>query len=161
EVVVAFVTEPTAPSLKTTVLCPATGSNPAPLIVRVATFAFRLDESRVTTGTTVATATFEALSTPSVVTVAVRGPALSGVIATVSDVAVAAVTVPAAPSVNVTLSLPAMGSKPKPTIVIDDAFALRFAMLLVTIGFTVATWTAVPLLMLSVVTTAVRFPALV
>src|SRR5437763_7137230 len=46
-------------------------------------------------------------------------------------------------------------------MVIVPALAARLAVLLVTTGVTLATWTAPPLLTLSVVTTAVRLPAVV
>ena len=78
---------------------------------------------------------------------------------TVSEVAVAAVTVPTAPLLKTTVLLAAVGSKPKPLMVIVVALAARLAVLLVTTGVTVATWTAAPLLTPSVVTTAVRLPA--
>lgn len=55
EVVVAAVTVPTAPLLKTTVLLAAAVSNPNPLIVRVVSSASRLEVLLVTTGTTVET----------------------------------------------------------------------------------------------------------
>ena len=80
---------------------------------------------------------------------------------TVSEVAVAEVTVPTAPSLKTTVLLPAVVSKPKPLIVSVVALAARLAVLLVTTGMTVATWTAAPLLTPPVVTTAVRLPAVV
>ena len=58
---------------------------------------------------------------------------------TVSEVAVAAVTVPTAPSLKTTVLLPAVGSKPKPLMVSVVALAARLAVLLVTTGVTVAT----------------------
>ena len=81
-------------------------------------------------------------------TTAVRLPAVVGLVenVTVSEVAVAAVTVPIAPSLKATVLLPAVGSKPKPVMVIVVALAARLAVLLVTTGVTVATCTAVPLL---------------
>ena len=78
-----------------------------------------------------------------------------------SEVAVAAVTVPTAPLLKTTVLLPAVVSKPKPSMVSVVALAARLAVLLVTTGVTVATWTAAPLLTLLVVTTAVRLPAAV
>lgn len=54
EVVVASVTVPTAPLLKTIVLLAAAVSNPNPLIVRVVASASRLETLLVTTGKTVA-----------------------------------------------------------------------------------------------------------
>ncbi len=60
---------------------------------------------------------------------------------TVSEVAVAAVTVPTAPSLKATVLLAAVVSKPKPLMVIVVALAARLAVLLVTTGVTVATCT--------------------
>ncbi len=61
------------------------------------------------------------------VTTAVRLPAVVGLVenVTVSAVEVAAVTVPTAPLLNVTVLLAAVGSKPKPLIVIRGALAPR------------------------------------
>ena len=56
------------------------------------------------------------------------------------------------------VSLAAVGSKPKPLIVIVGALAARLAVLAVTTGVTVATWTAAPLLTPSAVTMAVKLP---
>ncbi len=117
----------------------------------------------VTTGVTVATCTAEPLLTPSEWTMAIRLPAVVGLVenVTVSEVALAVLTVPTAPSLKATVSLEAVAPKPKPLIVIWDALAARLAVLDVTDGVTVATWRAVPLLSLSVVTMAVRLPAVV
>ena len=62
-------------------------------------------------------------------TTAVRLPTAVGSVenVTVSEVAVAAVTVPTAPSLKVTVLLPAVGSKPKPLIVSVVALAARLA----------------------------------
>ena len=54
-----------------------------------------------------------------------------------------------------------VGENPKPVIVSVAALARRLPLVAVTTGVTVATCTAVPLLMLFVVTTAVRLPAVV
>ena len=83
---------------------------------------------------------------PSVVTTAINCPVAAGGVlnVTVSEVAVAAVTVPTGvvePSVNVTVSLPAVGSKPWPLMVSVVASAARLAVLLVTTGVGVATCT--------------------
>ena len=109
EVAVAAVTVPTAPSLKVTVLLAAVGSKPKPLMVSVVALAARLAVLLVTTGVTVATCTAAPLLTRSVVTTAVRLPAVVGLVenVTVSEVAVAAVTVPTAPSLKATVLLPA------------------------------------------------------
>lgn len=80
-------------------------------------------------------------------------------IVTVSDVVVAEATVPAAPLLNVTVLLAAVGSNPKPLMVTLDASAARAAVLAVTTGVTDATCTAAPLLTPLDVTTAVKLPA--
>lgn len=92
-----------------------------------------------------------------------RLPVLVGavVIVTVSVVFAAALTVPTAPLLSVTVLLAAVGSKPKPLMVSRVPFVARLAVLLVTTGATVATCTAEPLELPSVVTTAVRLPAVV
>src|SRR5260370_28514528 len=105
--------------------------------------AARLAVLLVTTGLAVATWTAAPLLTPLVVTTAVRLPAVAGLVlnVTVSDVAVAAVTVPTAPSLNVTVLFAAVGSKPKPLIVTVGALAASEGALGVTTGPTVATCT--------------------
>lgn len=94
-----------------------------------------------------------------VVTIAVRLPA-SGLVenVTVKTVAVAVVTVPTAPLLNTTVLLPAVVSKPKPLILTVVAVSAKFAVLDVITGRTLETCTAVPLLTLLVVTTAVKLP---
>jgi hypothetical protein len=77
---------------------------------------------------------------------------------TVSVVDVAEVTFPTAPLLNVTVLLAAVVSKPKPLIVKVVAFNAMLAVLEVTVGRTVATCIAVPLLTELVVTTAVKSP---
>ncbi len=121
---------PEAPSLKLTVLLPAVGSKPKPLIVIVVAFAARLAVLVVTTGVTVGYLRLTApLLTLSVVTTAVRLPAVVGLVVkfTVSEVAVAAVTVPTAPSLKTTVLLAAVVSKPKPLMVTVAALAARLA----------------------------------
>ena len=78
---------------------------------------------------------------------AVKLPALVGFVVkfTVSDVAVDEVIAPTAPLFKTTELLAATGSKPKPVIVSVVALANRVAVVLVTNGVTVATWTAEPL----------------
>ena len=95
------------------------------------------------------------------VTTAVRLPAAAGLKekVTVRVVLVAAVTVPTAPLSNATRLLAGVVSKPKPLMTNVAALTATFAVLVVTTGITVATSTAAPLLILFVVTTAVRFPA--
>ena len=163
-VAVAFVTVPTAPLLKATVLLAAVVLKPLPLIVSVAAFAARLAVLAVTAGAILATSTDEPLA-PSVVTTAIKGAVAAGGVlkVTVSEVGVAAVTLPTGvvvPSLKVTVSLAAVGSKPWPAIVSVVEPAARLDVLLVTTGEGVATCTGA-LLAPSVVTTAVSGPALV
>ncbi len=101
------------------------------------------------------------LLTPLVVTTADSTPAAVGFVlnVTVSEVAVAAVTDPTAPLLNVTLLLLAVVSNPEPLIVTRAAFAARFVTLEVTVGLTVATLTADPLLTPLLSTTAFKSPA--
>ncbi len=159
----ADVTVPTAPLSNVTVLLPAVASKPKPLMVTVVAFAAKAAVLSVTTGVTVATCTAALLLIPLVVTIAVKLPAVVGLVlkVTVSDVAVAAVTVPTAPLLNVTVLLLAVGLKAWPAIVMVFALAASEAVLLVTTGRTDAIWTAVPLLTPPVVTTAVKLPAAV
>ncbi len=162
EVAVAAVTVPTAPLLNVTTLLAAVVLKPKPLIVTV--FAVRASAvvAAVTTGPTAATCTAVPLLTLLVVTTAVKLPMLVGLVenVTFSDVAVALVTVPTPPLLNVTVLLAAVVSKPAPAIVIVAALAPRAAVLLVTIGLTVATCTADPLLTPLTLTWAVKLPAL-
>ena len=76
-----------------------------------------------------------------VVTTALITPAAVGGVVrlTVSDLVVAAVTVPMAPFVSVTVLFAAVGSKPNPLIVNVVASAARFTELLVMTGVTAAT----------------------
>lgn len=162
EVVVAAVTVPTAPLLKTTVLLAAAVSNPNPLIVRVVASASRFEVLLVTTGTTVETCTAVPLLRPLVVTIAVRLPADVGAVVKlmVSVVAVAAVTVPTAPLLKTTELLAAVVENPVPVIVRLLAFAARRAVVfVVTTGRTRATGIAELPTMLLDVTDAVRLPA--
>ena len=119
EVAVAALTVPTAPSLKTTVLLPGVGSKPKPLIMIVVAVVARLAVLLVTTGLTVATWIGAPLICESVVTTAVRLPAVVGLVEniTVSEVAVAAVTVPTAPSLKTTVLWAAVVSNPRPVMV--------------------------------------------
>ena len=160
EVALAPVTVPAAPLLKTTVLLPGVVLKPKPLIVTVPALAAMLELLEVTTGTTVPTWTAEPLPAPSVVTTAVRLPSAAGLVpnVTVSDVAVADVTVPVAPLLKTTVLLAGVVSKPAPLIMIVVALMGRVAVLLVTAGATEATCTAEPLEMPLVVTTAVKLP---
>jgi hypothetical protein len=98
-----------------------------------------------------------------VVTTAVRLPTLVGLVenVTVSELAVAAVTVPTAPLLKVTVLLPAVVLKAKPLIVTVLALARRFVVTLVTPGNTEATCIGAPLDLELVVTTAVRLPVAV
>src|SRR6478735_9257663 len=100
----------------------------------VVALAFKLAVLAVTMGATVATCTGAPLLIPLVVTTAVRMPAESGRVenVTVSDVGVDKVTVPAAPSLNVTVLLATVGSKPKPLMVIVVGLAGSEAVFMVT-----------------------------
>lgn len=161
EVAVAVVTVPAAPLLNTTVLLPAVGLNPKPLMVRVAPLMARLVEALVTTGATVATCTAAALAALLVVTIAVRLPAEVGLVpnVTVMAVAVAADTVPVAPLLNTTVLLPGVVEKPMPLITTLDASALTLKPeLALTTGITLATCTAEPLLLAPTATMAVSDP---
>ena len=98
-----------------------------------------------------------------VFTTAVRLPAAVGLVekVTVNEVAVAVVTVPAAPLLKTRELLPGVVSKPNPLIVNVAALAAKLTVRLVTIGMTVAACTADPLLTPFVVTTTVKLPALI
>ncbi len=163
DVVEAEVTVPTAPLLNVTVLSSGVALKPNPLMTSVVASAARLAVLTVTTGLTVATCTGAPLLAPLVVTTTVKLSADAGLVVnvTVNSVAVAAVTVPTAPSLNTTVLLAAVVSKPTPLMVMVDASANRSALLLVTTGTTVATCTADPLVNVLLVTIAVRLPAAV
>jgi hypothetical protein len=95
-----------------------------------------------------------------VVTMAVRLPAAAGLVVkvTVSDVAVAAVTVPTAPLLNTTVFCDAVVLKARPVIVTVLALAARPEVITETDGTTDATITDAPLDTLLVTTMADRFP---
>ena len=114
----------------------------------------------VITGMTFATCSAVPLATVFVLTTAVKVPA-AGIVEKeiVKAVAVADVTVPTAPLLNVTVLLAAVVSKPVPLIVIVAALAARFAVAVVTVGATIATCTVAPLAIEFVVTTVVKLPA--
>lgn len=118
----------------------------------------------VTTGETPAIATSEPLLIEFVLTDALRMPASVGLVpnVTVSDVAEADVTVPVAPSSSVTTLCAATGSKPNPLMITVLALAaikpVEFAVIA---GITVATCTALPLLIVSVLTVDDNVPAMV
>jgi hypothetical protein len=90
---------------------------------------------------TFATSTAEPLLSPFVVTCAESAPTLVGATenVTVSDVALAAVTVPSAPLSNVTSLFASVLSKPNPAMVMVAALSARLAVLSVMTGITVAT----------------------
>lgn len=117
-VAVAELTVPTAPLLKTTVLFAAVVLKPKPLIVIEVALIARLAVLDVITGRTTATCTAVPLLRLLVVTEAVKSPATVGLVpkVTVRLVALAVVTVPVAPLLNVTVLLPAVVLKPKPVI---------------------------------------------
>jgi len=159
EVAVAVVTVPIAPLLNNTRLLAAVVLKPVPAMVIVVAAFDKLLLSLVTLGVTRATWIAAPLLTPSVVTTAVKLPAI-GVVEkdTVSEVAVEAVTVPTAPLLNTTVLLPGVVLNPAPVIVIVVAVEDNVEVTRVTAGLTVPTWTAEPLLLELVVTTAVRLP---
>lgn len=140
-VAVALVTVPAALLLKTIVLLPAVVLKPKPLIVMVVALAAKAKVRLVTTGITVATLTADPLLTLLVATCAVKLPAASGFVEklTFSVVAVAEVTVPTAPLLNVTVLPDDVVLKPKPLMTMLEAFAARLAVLLVMTGMTFAT----------------------
>lgn len=141
DVDVDAVTVPTAPLLNVTILLAAVESNPTPLILMLLALAGRLADSlATTTGMTVATCTPELPVNPLLVIVAVRLPDFGLVMnPIVSEVAVDAVTTPAAPLLKVTTFRDAVASKPNPLIVSVLALPERFVTLLVRIGVTTAT----------------------
>jgi hypothetical protein len=136
EVVLAAVTVPLPAGVKTTVLLPGVGENPKPLIVRLVAPIAKLAVLLVITGITVATGTALPLEPPSLVTMAVSGPALAGLMenVTVNWVAVAPVTVPTALLLKTTVLLAATGSKLMPAIATVAALAARPPVRLVTTG---------------------------
>lgn len=81
------------------------------------------------------------LDTPLLVTMAVRSPTALGRVekVIVSEVAVAAVTVPIAPLLNTMVFPDGVVLKPKPEMVIVLELIERFAVLSVTTGLTLAT----------------------
>lgn len=94
---------------------------------------------------------------------AVSDPAVAGFVenVTVIDVAVATDTSPTAPLLKATVFFASVVSNPNPLITSVDPVAVRSVVLVVTTGITVATFSAVPLASVLVVTTAVRSPAVV
>lgn len=99
---------------------------------------------------------------PLVVTMAVNGPAVAGSVEKVTErlVAVAVLTVPIAPLLNVTVLFAAVVSKPIPLIVRVFVFAVMlFAVSVVTTGTMFAISTAAPLDSEFETTTAVSDPA--
>src|SRR5262249_53496486 len=100
----------------------------------------------VTTGVTVATCTADPLPTRVLVTTGVKLPALVGLVVnvTVSEVALAVVTLPTAPPLKTTVLLPGVAEKPTPLMMILLTFAGSTAELMVTTGVTVAICTAAP-----------------
>ena len=93
-------------------------------------------------------------------TTAVNAPTLVGCVerVTVNDVAVAALTAPTAPLLNVTLLLPGVVSNPVPVMVTDVSVTIRLVVTAVTTGAIFATWTAAPLPTPLVVTNAFMLP---
>lgn len=139
EVAVAAVTVPMAPLLKATVFSAGVVLNPLPVIVTVLALAKISVVVCVTVGRTDATWTAAPLENEFTDTDAVKAPA-PGLVekVTVSAVAVAAVTVPTAPLLNVTVLLPGVVLNPKPLMVIVVADNKRLAVEDVTVGPTAA-----------------------
>lgn len=141
-VAVALVTVPMAPLLNATTFREAIGSKPTPLISRVDALIPTFAVLVVTKGTTDAIWTAVPLEIEFVVTWAVKLLAagfLPSAKVTVSDVGVAAVTVPSAPLLKTTVLFASVVSNPKPAMVTEVASAFLLAVLLVMIGLTVAT----------------------
>jgi hypothetical protein len=141
DVLVAAVTVPTAPRLKATVLAEGNVAlNPVPVITSVGALIARFVEEDVlfTVGaaTIVLTCTAAPLVAPLAVTTAVRAPSEAGGVVkeTVSDVLVAAVTVPTAPRLNCTELAAAFVLNPEPAITICAALAESEVLLVVTLG---------------------------
>ena len=162
DVVVAAVTVPTAPLLKTTVFRAIVGSKPKPAMTMLAAPAERLAVLAVTTGRMLATCTAAPLEAPLTVTTAVKLPPEVGLVenVTVKEVEVACVTVPTAPLLNVTVFREAVVSNPEPAIVTVVVVTAWLVVFRVTVGEIVATCIGVPELTPLVVTTAVKLPAL-
>ena len=141
EVDVAFVTAPTAPLLKATVLLAAIESNPVPVIVRVVAVEDRFAVFKVTVGALLmfATCTAVPLDPPKEVTTAVRLPregAVSKV--TVNWVEVAEVTWPV-PLLKLTVFILGVGTKFVPVIVSVVALIASPSVLRFTVGVETAT----------------------
>src|SRR6185437_6121465 len=118
------------------------------IVTDVALAASKFPTFARTTGVTEATCTDPpVLPTVSIVTLAVRLPAVEGFVVndTVNAVGVALEIVPTALSLKLTESPVVVGSKPKPLIIIEPALAARPAVLLVITGVTVATFAFAPL----------------
>lgn len=133
-------TVPTAPLLKVTVLLVAVVLKPVPAMVTVDALAARFVVALVTVGVSLATCTAVPLLAELVVTTAVKLPAVGTVVNEMDKaVAVADVTEPTAPLLNVTVLLAAVVLKPEPLMVIVVAPRARLAVLEVTTGRTTAT----------------------
>ena len=138
----AAVTVPVTPLLNTTVLLPGvTESKPKPLMIKVGVVSNKFAVLLVTSGTTFATASALPLVIELVVTTAVKLPSEVGFVVnrTVSEVAVAAVTLPTAPRLNATVLFAKIESNPKPLMVTVSELKPRLATLVVTTGLMVAT----------------------
>lgn len=133
------VTTPMALRLNATELLAGVVENPVPAIIKVVALIALLGGLTVfTVGaiTTVATWTGLLLSPPLVVTTAVRVPLLLGGVIkeTINWVEVAAVTIPTAPRLKITVFLAAIGIKLVPLMVNVVAVVVKFAELGVTVG---------------------------
>ena len=136
--VVAPVTEPTAPRLKTTELLDGVAEKLLPLTTIVGAFWTKLAAFDVTVGgaTIVATCVAAELPVPATVTVAFTGPVDVGrvVNVTVNCAFVAAVTVPTAPELKTTESFAGVTEKFVPLMTIVGAFCARLEKFAVTVG---------------------------
>ena len=140
-VAVAAVMIPAAPLLNRIVLSSTVVLKPKPLIMMLVALTLKLAVLLVIKGLTVATCTASPLLTPFVETTPINTSALAGnvVKVIVNIVAVAAVTIPTAPSLKTTELFPGVVSKPNPLMVSSVAVEAKSAVLLVTTGANTAT----------------------
>lgn len=134
----AAVTVPVPLLNVTTLFAGVAALNPKPLIVMVVSLTPTLAVLLVITGRSVATCRLAPLEIEFVVTDAVKLPTDVGLVVyvTVRRVAVAEVTLPTAPLLNVTTFRDAVVSNPKPLISMVDALKPTPAVLPVTTGIT-------------------------
>lgn len=140
-VAVEAITVPDAPLFSVTLLFAAVVSKPAPSTVIVVGSRASTELLVVTVGATLATWTGSPLLCELLVTVAVKLPTAVGFVpkVTISDVAVADVTVPAAPLLKTTVLLAGVVLNPNPRTIRVFAVIFWTATPAVTTGTTVAT----------------------